>query len=433
MANIAYKINTDYCAYIPDNCRQVRLLGVIGGQRFEVAVVLSPGGLSSGDVGYFRVIVVKGSIRQRNPGSWELQVFLGRDSSGKRIRKTETVRGKKADAERRLREMLTDLDHGITLPQKSYKLEEWLDQWMTDVIIPNRRQKTVDRYEGVIRLHLVPHLGHLELSKITPVHVQRLEGYLRTEGGMSPKGVQMVHNVLGGALRHAAKMELISRNPVASVSPPPLEKKEAFSPVVASVRRLLAHAEADGHHLWPCLHLLAYTGLRRGEALALEWTRVNLDKQLMTVAASLVTTARGILVEQPKTSSGQRVVDLDSRTVEILRDHRKRQEKDAQALRMPPPSVVFPRNGLEGWCHPNTLSNTLERLAKKAGCPEVTARSLRHFHATVSLQASQNVVVVSKRLGHSKVSITLDIYAHALPGWQKEVAEAFAREMDQES
>ena len=329
--------------------------------------------------------------------------------------------------------MLTDLDHGITLPQRSYRLEEWLDQWMTDVIIPNRRQKTVDRYEGVIRLHLVPHLGHLELSKITPVHVQRLEGYLRTERGMSPKGVQMVHNVLGGALRHAVKMELISRNPVASVSPPPLEKKEAFSPVVASVRRLLAHAEADGHHLWPCLHLLAYTGLRRGEVLALEWSRVNLDKQLMTVAASLVTTARGISVEQPKTSSGQRVVDLDSLTVEMLRDHRKRQEKDAQALRMPPPSIVFPRNGLGGWCHPNTLSNTLERLAKKAGCPEVTARSLRHFHATVSLQANQNVVVVSKRLGHSKVSITLDIYAHALPGWQKEVAEAFAREMDQES
>ena len=113
----------------------------------------------------------------------------------------------------------------------------------------------------------------------------------------------------------------------------------------------------------------------------------------------MVTTARGILVEQPKTSSGQRVVDLDSLTVEMLRDHRKRQEKDAQALRMPPPSIVFPRNGLEGWCHPNTLSNTLERLAKEAGCPEVTARSLRHFHATVSLQASQNVVVASKAFG----------------------------------
>ena len=228
MANIAYKINTDYCVYIPDNCRQVRILGGIGGHRFEVAVVLSPGGLSSGDVGYFRVIVVKGSIRKRNPGSWELQVFLGRDSRGKRIRKTETVRGKKADAERRLRETLTDLDRGIAPPQKAYKLKEWLHQWMSDVIIPNRRQKTVDRYEGVIRLHLVPHLGTMEVSKITPVHVQRLESHLRTESGMAPKGVQVVHNVLGGALRHAVKMELISRNPVASVSPPLSKRRRPF-------------------------------------------------------------------------------------------------------------------------------------------------------------------------------------------------------------
>ena len=210
---------------------------------------------------------MNGTIRQRSPGSWELQIFLGRDSNGKRLRRTETVHGKKADAERRLRELLTNLDHGIASPKKAYKLEEWLRQWMSDVIVPNRRPKTVDRYEGVIRLHLVPHLGNIELSKITPVHVQRLESYLGIELGMAPKGVHIVHNVIGGALRRAVKMELLSRNPVASVSPPPLEKREAFSPDVASVRRLLAFAESDGHHLWPCLHLIAYTGVRRGEAL----------------------------------------------------------------------------------------------------------------------------------------------------------------------
>jgi integrase len=107
---------------------------------------------------------MKGSIRQRNPGSWELQVFLGRGSNGKRLRKTETVHGKKSEAQRRLREILGDLDHGIAHPQKSYKLREWLELWMSEVIIPNRRQKIVDRYEGIIRLHIVPHLGNVEFS-----------------------------------------------------------------------------------------------------------------------------------------------------------------------------------------------------------------------------------------------------------------------------
>ena len=134
---------------------------------------------------------MKGSIRQRTPGSWELQVFLGRDSNGKRRRVTETVRGKKADAERRLREILSELDHGIIPSKRVYKLDEWLNQWMSDVVRPNRRQKTVDRYSGIIRLHIAPGMGNMELSKIRPIHVQRLEGRLLAEEGMKPKGVQL--------------------------------------------------------------------------------------------------------------------------------------------------------------------------------------------------------------------------------------------------
>ena len=376
--------------------------------------------------------VVKGTIRQRSPGSWELQVFLGRDSKGKRLRKTETVRGRKADADRRLREILADLDRGITLSNRTYNLEEWLNLWMSDVVRPNHRQKTLDRYNGIIRLHIVPYLGNMDLSKIRPSHVQSLEGHLQTEKGMAPKGVQMVHNVLSGAMGHAVRMELIARNPVGSVSPPPMKKREAFSPDVDSVRRILAIAEEEEHYLWACMHLIAYTGMRRGEAMALEWSRVNLDEQLLTVATSLVVTANGVSFEQPKTESGQRVLDLDSRTVEILRNHRRKQEEVARTLMVPPTKIVFPRNGLEGWCHPNTLMHALGRLAKRAGCPRVTTRSLRHFHATVSLQATKDFVVVSKRLGHSKVSTTLDTYAHVLLGWQKEVAEPFAREMEPE-
>ena len=96
-----------------------------------------------------------------------MQVFLGRDARGKRIRKTETVRGKKSDAQRRLREILANLDHGIAPPQRRYKLSEWLDLWIKDVIIPKRRQKTIDRYEGIIRLHIVPYLGNVETAKLT--------------------------------------------------------------------------------------------------------------------------------------------------------------------------------------------------------------------------------------------------------------------------
>ena len=141
-------------------------------------------------------------------------------------------------------------------------------------------------------------------------------------------------------------------------------------------------------------------------------------------------TSSGLSMEPPKTSSGRRVVDVDSRTVDVLKGHRKKQDEIALCLGMPLSKMVFPRDGVEGWCHPNTLSHALSSLAKKAGCQKITFRSLRHSHATVALQTGQNIVAVSKRLGHKNVSTTLNIYVHALPGWQRETAEAFARAMD---
>ena len=111
---------------------------------------------------------MKGGIRQRSPGTWELNIYLGRDDQGKPRRKWVTVRGTKAQAQRRLREILVELDRGITPPERIL-LKDWLDRWMADHIIPNRSQATRERYEGIIRRTLKPKLGELELAKLTPL------------------------------------------------------------------------------------------------------------------------------------------------------------------------------------------------------------------------------------------------------------------------
>ena len=117
---------------------------------------------------------MKGTVRQRNPGSWEIKVFLGRDANGKRIRKTETVRGKKADAERQLREILSEVDRGITPAKTLYKVGEWLDKWLEEKKARGRRAKTVDRYEGIILLHLKPKFWDRASGKIVPYADQRI-------------------------------------------------------------------------------------------------------------------------------------------------------------------------------------------------------------------------------------------------------------------
>ena len=376
---------------------------------------------------------MKGSLRQRSPGSWEITLDLGVGSGGKRQRKYVTVRGNKSQAQRRMRELLSVLDKGMALPAEKISVGDWLDRWMNEQVIPYRRQSTKERYQGVIKLHLKSHIGHIELTRLAPFHVQALESRLSREG-MAPSGVSLVHNVLSGAMRYAMRMELIYRNPVALVSPPPHQKREPNPPAIRAVRDALALARADDHHLAACIHLISYTGLRRGEALGLTWDNVYLDEGYVFIRASLVRTReRGLMLEPPKTESGRRRVDLDATTVEVLRRHQKRQDeiKGAMGEAYEDRGAVF-AGALGEWINPGQLARAVQSLGKKVGYPGMTVRSLRHFHASVALQSRQNIVVVSKRLGHSNVSITSDIYAHVLPGWQKETAEAFAEAMEED-
>ena len=305
-----------------------------------------------------------GEVTQRSPGSWQIRVFLGRDEHGKRIRKNETVHGKKADAERRLREILGQMDRGVVPSVERYKLGEWLQLWLDEVISPNKEQKTYDRYEGVVRLHLAPHLGGVEVAKLGPRQVQDLETKLLNEG-MDPVGVQMVHNFLSGAMKHALRMELISRDPVALVSPPSAPSTEAYSPGMKQVRALLTAGASSGHYLWPCVYLIIYTGLRRGEALALTWENLDLEERVLRVEASLVTAKGGGIVKRPKTESGRRTVDLDIQTVAVLHEHKIRQQELADQLGVELPEWVFPRQDLTGWCHPNTLGPFRRKLVRE--------------------------------------------------------------------
>ena len=152
---------------------------------------------------------MKGGIRQRSPGAWELTLNLGRDAQGIRRRRSVTVRGTKAQAQRRLRELLADFDKGIA-PPDPVVIRDWLDRWMTEHIIPRSNQATSERYAAIIATHLKPRFGQLELNRLTPAQVRVMESDL-VDGGLSPKPVALIHNVLSGAYRYAMQMEMVRR------------------------------------------------------------------------------------------------------------------------------------------------------------------------------------------------------------------------------
>ncbi len=265
---------------------------------------------------------MKGTMRQRSAGTWEITINLGRDAQGVRRRRSVTVRGTKAQAQRRMRELLVEFDRGV-IPPTPILLRDWLARWMAERIIPHRSGATVERYEGIIRRQIVPHLGHRQLDKITPLQIQDWETRLLREGA---KSVGLMHTVLSGAYRYALRLELVSRNPVAAVSPPSAGKTETLTPPVGAVHELLSPAESSGNRHRAVIRLLAYTGLRLGEALGLTWDNVDLDEGFLLVKQSLRRRQAGLVISPPKTATGDRKVDLDAGTVAMLRRHCREQD-----------------------------------------------------------------------------------------------------------
>ena len=176
------------------------------------------------------------------------------------------------------------------------------------------------------------------------------------------------------------------------------------------------------HALW---HTLAMTGLRRGEALGLCWEDVDLEAGRLCVRRALVPSGKEVVVSEPKTARGRRVVALDPETVTVLKGQAARQLKEQQDARVDRDGSVFTSEEELG-AAPRVISRCFRKAVKEAMLPEIRLHDLRHTHATLALRAGIHPKVVSERLGHATVSITLDTYSHAIPAMQEEAAQLIA-------
>ena len=175
--------------------------------------------------------------------------------------------------------------------------------------------------------------------------------------------------------------------------------------------------------LW---HLLALTGLRRGEALALTWDDVDLEGGSLSVRRALIPNGREVIVSEPKTAQGRRVVAVDAQTIEILKGQAARQlVEQATATGWTDTGLIFTREDGEA-LHPEVVSRFFRQALKKAALPAIRLHDLRHTHATLALRAGIHPKVVSERLGHATIAINLDTYSHAIPALQEEAAARIA-------
>lgn len=378
---------------------------------------------------------MRGHVRKRG-NKWCFVVDVGRDEEGKRIRKWHSGFDRRKEAEAALADTLADLRTGTYVEPSKLTLRAFLrDEWLP-AMRRSLRPSTHASYSQVLDTHVVPALGHVALPALTPPMLTTLYGELLDGRGdrdpLSPRTVRYAHTIVRQALADAVKWNRLTRNPADAAEPPSAKAAKARTMRTwdrEQLRRFLAHVAED--RLYAAWRMAATTGLRRGELLGLRWRDLDLDAARAQIVQTLSYAAGEPQLSEPKTDHGRRAVALDSATVTALRAHRKAQAAEKLALgpAYQDRELVFCReDGTPLW--PRSLSRTFSRLAKKAELPTIRFHDLRHTHATLALQAGVHPKVVSERLGHATVSITLDTYSHAVPAMQEDAAAKVAALID---
>jgi integrase len=341
-----------------------------------------------------------------------------------------------------LREALSAADKGAYAEPSRRTTGSWLDEWLAGLRLA---PSTVASYRKNVRLHIKPYIGDVPLASLTSSRLTALYRQLEAggrhdgSGGLSARTVRYIHTIISAALNAATETEppLLVRSPAAKAAPPSARQARApeMHPWTADQLAAFMAWSAGGSPLHAAWRTLAYTGMRRGELLALRWRDVDLAAGTITVRRSVGVVrnaGEGAAVTEGATKTGQaRVIDLDDATVAVLKSWKR--ERGELSLRLARPGALVFSNEEGEHLHPErfwrTWKSTLRGCLKALGDaapPEITIHDLRHTHASLLLSAGEPVSIVSERLGHASEVVTLTIYSHVLPGDQRRAATRFA-------
>lgn len=370
---------------------------------------------------------MRGHIRKRGGRSWEIILYLGRDAAGKKQYKHHTMQGGRRDAERERTRLLHELETGVYVEPTKLTVAGYLERWLGDYASRKVGAKTYERYAEIVRNQLTPALGCVALRKLQPLHIQECYSWLLRQGrrdgngGLSARTVLHCHRLLRTALQQAVKWQLVPRNAADAAEPPTPERKEMQA--LDEAHTVWLFEAARGTRLYGPILFTATTGVRRGEVLGVQWADMDLDCGTVSIRRSVQQTRQGGVVFKVPKNNKPRVIDMPALLVEALREHRADQQR-SQALQgdaWEDRGLVFPREDGSIW-KPEQFSDAYFAFTRKIGV-RVRFHDLRHSHASQLLRQGVPVKVVSERLGHSDVTITLNLYAHVLPGMQKEAAQ----------
>lgn len=349
---------------------------------------------------------------------WWYQFYTGEIKNGVRERITKRGFKTKKEAEKAMIEAKAACQKGQYVEPSKMRFQDYLQEWIGTK--RNLGEQTLELYDSYMRTHIIPTLGHIPLAKLTALDIEKFLGTLY-EKGLAAATAKRIFSVVNAALNSAVAKDLIAKNVASKVEKPQVARRRelvVWDP--AFVSEFLEKTRYASRY-WIAVYLAIMTGMRQGEILGLRWSDIDFEKRNLTIQQ---TVNRHRKIKQgAKTKLSMRSVALSPETIEVLKEHRQLIVQERVAL-----GPEYQNNDLVvctqfgGPVTQRAIQKVWTRFLKKTGAPKITFHDLRHTHASLLIKQGVHIKVISERLGHSSVTITMDTYGHLMPNMQEDAA-----------
>lgn len=362
----------------------------------------------------------EGSVCRRPDGRWQGSITIGRDDRGRLIRKYFYGKTRKETSEKLNRAIEELRDNRFINKSDNPTVEQWCHEWLWSYKRNSVKQKTFDQYETILRTHIIPDIGDIRLADLKTMHIQRIINKMY-DNGLSHRTIEVMKIVMHAALKQAQRNKLVGENVCENVVLPRKQPKRIR--VLNEDEQTKLIAALKDNYIGRGLLFALYTGMRRGEVLALKWSDYDKNEKTISITKALnrVRTYNKdgnktmLTVTTPKTDTSIRTVPLIDKAVELLAEHKRKQERYMELVGdyYTDNDLIF-SSSRGDYLDPGNFNRKLNKTVKKIGIPRISPHVLRHSFATRGLEAEVSLKAMQELLGHSSITVTGDIYTHIL-------------------
>jgi integrase len=360
--------------------------------------------------------------KQNKNGTWEFVIEAGKKPDGSRHQiRRRGFKGKR-EAIKEMAKVMNELEDGKFIDPSKVRVIDFMKEWFEERK-GNVEPETFERDYGLFKNHIMKSLGNSELQKITPYMMQKLINHFSND--LSSSTVHIIYSLFSQAFKKAMVFKLIKENPITGISLPKKKKSNLQVWDDNTIKSFIENAKnlKIGQRYYIGYVMALLTGMRRGEILGLRWDDVDFENGIVYIR-QILSSQTTTIKERTKTEAGNRSISIPQFLIDMLLEQKEKQKSDRLewgrdysnlnlVISTPKGKPICPKN----------FYRTFKEICKRLDLPIIRIHDLRHSHATMLIAQNVNPKIISERLGHNDIGVTLNIYSHVLPSMQKEVAD----------